>query len=228
MRIEKSFLYLGIVLMPFIGTVDVAKKIFFPLGSGLFLFLLLGSFFWIIRRPHIILPSRRILLFIALFAGLYFISGTINISFMFQSTWQGVRGVDRFLLSSGLWSVEFVLLLYIYNIYVLKKDVREQVPLFLLVSFVLSAFCGCLELASTFGNNAAGELLAGIDSLYRGDLLRQPFRVQSFASEPSQYSVYLVVVFPLLLFKLIKSRRFFVYSSFFRVVVFNIFTYGLF
>lgn len=212
MRIETSFFYLGIILMPFIGSIDFAKKIFYPLGSGLFLFVLMGSFLWILQRQHVEFPSRQVLFFIALFVFFYFISGVVNFFSMLQFVWQGVLGIERFWLSTGLWIVELIFLLYIYNIYLSGRNIRKRISLFLLISFFLSSACGGIELASILGNNFATDILFGIDSLYRGDLLRQPFRVQSFASEPSQYSVYLAVVFPLLLFKLIRSKHFLFYA----------------
>ncbi|WP_198003310.1 O-antigen ligase family protein [Selenomonas sp. CM52] len=203
---------MGIILMPFIGTIAITKKIFYPLGSGLFLFALIGSFFWLIRRRRIEIPSQRVLWFIMVFVIFYFISGAVNLPSMFRSVWQGVQGIERYLLSMGLWSVEFISLLYMYNIYLSEKNARERISFFLLISFFLSAGCGVVEFISILGNNAATEVLSGIDSLYRGELFRQPFRIQSFASEPSQYSVYLVVIFPLLLFKLIKSKHILFYA----------------
>lgn len=211
MRVHLFFFYAGIILMPFIGTLDVAKKILFPFGSGLFLCASIGALMWILfYRGKIQLPPRHFFLFLILFVAIYFLSAMWNVQKMFLFNWQGVQGIHRFLLSTGFWGLNFILLLYMYNSYLSDRKSRKRINKYLLISFFLSALCGIVELMAQFDGGAA-VLLAAADSLYRGETPRQLFRVQAFASEPSQYSGYLAIICPLLLFKFFQSKNFFFY-----------------
>ena len=199
--------YCGIVMLPFVGTLSVAKKILFPLGSGLFLFTLIGTIVFFITTKKILNIDKLVNKSLIYLFFVVILSGIVNGDSIFNSAWQGVDGIGRYILSVALLLLEYFMLVYIYNIYVVHKEVRYNVHRFIIISFYISSVCGVVEIISLLGVDYANNLLLILDKLYREDIPRQMFRVQAFASEPSLYAEYLLIVLPILMLKVIEKGK---------------------
>lgn len=200
---DKIF-YLGIVLLPFMGTLSFTKKVFSPFGDGLFLCASIGAILWLFsfiffRQRVLAIPSHKILYPFIIFFFTILLSGFANIHTMLVLIWQGVLGINRYILSIFLLLYYFIIYLYIYNIAVKDKCFCNKFLKAISISFIISSFCGVVEIFSLLDIPGSLDFLSIIDSIYRGDIMRQFYRIQSFASEPSVYSNYLSIIYPFLL-----------------------------
>lgn len=198
-------------MLPFVSSIDIFRKILYPLGSGFFLFSCIGICLWImhIRSGSILLPSKKISFCVVLFIISIIISGIANIENMLHLEWQTVLGVNRFIMSIFLITMQFLISIYAYNIWIRSEYIHHIFFNCLLYGFVVSGIVGILEIISIFGVLDVSSILSFIDDLYRGDLGRQAFRVSSVAGEPSFYAIYLGFITPFLLWKYYKCGSIF-------------------
>lgn len=210
---DKIF-YLGIVLLPFMGTISFTKKVFSPFGDGLFLCVSIGAILWLLSvvlfRQHVLaMPSHRILRSAAIFLFVILLSGFVNIHTMLVSIWQGALGINRYVLSIVLLLYYFIIYLYIYNLAIRDNCFQYRFLKAISLSFIISSFCSIIEIFSLLDIPGTLDFLTFIDSIYRGDIMRQFYRIQSFASEPSVYSNYLSIIYPFFLsnFCFQKSKK---------------------
>lgn len=188
------------------NSIEVFRKILYPLGSGFFLFSCIGIFLWgiSVRNSKILFFSRYVSLSIVLFVISIMVSGIVNLENMLTLEWQTVLGLNRFLMGLLLVIVQFFISTYIYNVWLNSEYIHTLFIRCLLYGFLISAIVGVIEVISMFSILDASYVLSVIDFLYRGELGRQAFRVSSVAGEPSFYAIYLGFVAPFLLYEYYK------------------------
>lgn len=204
----RMLFYIGLICTPIISTIEMTRRIFFPLGSGTMLFFIIGTIIFFVLNKKICVYPEYVKKTLIVFMAIYLMSGMVNLSNMMENIWQGVYGIERYILSSGLLICYLMISLYLYNICIMdKKITNSTITTCFIASYVISSFVGLIELGAINGKEYANYILELIDGMFRGDISRQPFRVQALAHEPSMYSMYLMFILPFLLYKFEISKK---------------------
>ena len=210
---QKRILAISILGIPFILSIGISS--FGGVGlDGSFYPLFIGTLLWgggFFFQRTIKVPKTSSFFMLCLFLMVSFASGIVNFFSLSHIQFQGIFGVNRFIIQWLALLFYFIVALYTYN--VCRSSIREPLCFLekmILLSFVIPMIYSFFELMRFMGGDWSTVVLAQMDSLFRANDSFYP-RMRSVASEPSAFGMYSAVLFPWLLTAVLNAvgaRRF--------------------
>ena len=209
LRYHQIFLAGAFLGLPFLASLQIDT--FGALGrEGSFYPLFLGMVIWIIyavtRREQIIIPRSNSLLCFLTFLLVALSSGLVNGFTLSNLYFQGINGMNRFLIQMGTLIFYFFSALYVCNVATrLRKDPLRLFEQLVLLSFIFPAIYSFFEVLGLWGDPFSSSVVEMINNIFRSnDALYN--RVRSVATEPSAFGMYCALLFPWLLLSIFRHN----------------------
>lgn len=209
MRYHQIFLVGAFLGLPFLASLQIDT--FGALGrEGSFYPLFLGVIIWIIyaltRREQIIIPRSNSYLCLLLFLLVALSSGVVNSLSLSNLYFQGINGMNRFLIQMGALIFYFFSALYVCNVVSrLREDTLHFFERLVLLSFIFPAIYSFFEVLGLWGDPFSSNVVETINNIFRSN---DPLynRVRSVTTEPSAFGMYCALLFPWLLLSIFRHN----------------------
>ena len=232
MDAKKKLLAMAILVTPFIMSIGV--NFFGGLGTnGSFYPVIMGVLLWggtLFYQRKIDIPSASSFYLLLVFLGISLASGAVNFFALLDLRFQGVSGIQRFIIQYAALMFYFFVGLYVYNVCTnFNEDRLRFLERFLLFSFIIPALYSSMELMFFWGNTNVVDVIRGIDMLFRPEGGVFVGRLRSVTSEPSYLGMYSAILFPWLCSLVFRTRgwkKIIAVLLFSYFMVINVFTFS--
>lgn len=214
-KIHFALITLAVIMIPFFGFNG-----FTFLGgmgtNGALYPIFVGLVVWIIQlvlgKQRLLIPNFANMRALWLFLLVCFLSIIVNIYQIYFFHFQGQTGLNRAVITFGSLFCMPVISLYVYNVLAFskQKDILLWLSRYMVVSFLIAGGYSLFEIGSFFDVGPCHDIILSLDDIFRGEKYRLNYgmRLRSVASEASEFGEYLAVLFPWLIIKVSKQKKY--------------------
>ena len=232
-KAEKYLLTVAILGVPFIVSLNV--NFLGGLGKNASFYpLFFGVLFWGIKTffldKKVLIPKSPSCYLLLMFLLAAIFSGVVNIASLMEMQFQGVNGVNRFIVQVGALCFYFFSALFVSH--VCTYLIKEPISFFrhiLLLSFIIPAVYSLFELMVFGGFSFAQDALASLDMIFRKADDLYYYRIRSVTAEASAFGMYSALLFPWLLNCILHntgSKKIFFLAIFFYFLILKLLSFS--
>lgn len=210
--VKKNILYVAIVGMPFISSFNgidalggLGKQLsFYPMMLGLIIWGIL-----IAKGGVVKIPQSVEFKIIVLFMLWLFFSGMINLPTFMDLNYQGVNGINRFIIQLGSFIFYVLISLVAYNWISQLNNPIKILRNGIYVSFFIAGLYSVMELIAFVSLDYTISAISAVDSVFRENSIEGFFlgRLRSVSAEASYFGMYAAMIMPWLVTGFLKANK---------------------